>query len=75
MRVEAIQNEVARLRAIERARMLAALRRSASSTNTTTREASWSAELGRPFDAYTAANVPPPTAANTAPDLKNGLLA
>jgi hypothetical protein len=74
MQVEAIQNEVSRMRALERAQMLAALRRSDSSTSTTG-ATSAASELGRPFDAFLSASIPPAVIPDSTPDFKNGVLA
>ena len=73
MRIEAIQNEVARLRAVERARLLSALRRSNAVKGPSASQTSYVSELDRPFDAY-AMNVMPVSTAGSN-NFEEGVLA
>ena len=74
MRVEAIQNEVARLRAVERARMLSAFRRSNAVTGASASKTSYVSELDRPFDVYVENAVPVNTTGGAA-NFQDGVLA
>ena len=72
MQVEAISSEVARLNAIQRAQMMAAMRRVATSTTRT----SVTAELDRPFDVFLSGNnLAPESNTDISTSLQNGLYA
>jgi putative addiction module component (TIGR02574 family) len=70
MNIAAIENEVLRLPAAERARLIDVLWESLSTPELKAREAAWAAESERRIDAYDADALPARDASDVLADLK-----
>ncbi len=73
MKVATIENEVLRLTAAERARLIDVLWHSLSKPELKAREAAWAAESERRIDAFEAGSLPARDARDVFADLKKDL--